>query len=434
MIFVCEIQCKDISHAKVNSGFIYGLHLAYPHKKILFYSHKSHIKEIRGILSTSKIKIKKLTHVPIYFDADKAFSLSGLAKNYLLIRKIFNQALSNNICTILFLSTSPIILFIIKVLKLQTRYKDICCTSVLHGELEDIANSTYQEPYTPNPPSNNTTASYGNFRIRIYRKIDKMRVYLTQVVGYPSRQLSSQYSLIFKRIFRTKKMMTWRHSNQYKYISLSPHVTENANKHINTDYLNFQTIIMPILFNVPTPIPNNNYIKFAVFGYGDSAMMHKMLVQLSKMKVKNRYEIRIISMDSRGTEGYPNVTCMSNGKAINRAVMENAAKDIDVFINLYDQTRHSLGCSLSIFEALSLLKPVLHLSNPGYNYFNKRKKPIGYRTENINDFVNKMTDMIEHYKSYQLAFGKFRSNMLEYREVYNIKNNLIKLEHALTYH
>ena len=50
MIVVCEPQCKSISHEKVNSGFIYGLRLAYPLETIRLYADASHIKALKEIL------------------------------------------------------------------------------------------------------------------------------------------------------------------------------------------------------------------------------------------------------------------------------------------------------------------------------------------------------------------------------------------------
>jgi hypothetical protein len=158
-----------------------------------------------------------------------------------------------------------------------------------------------------------------------------------------------------------------------------------------------------------------------------------MLTLLCKKKISKPYEIRIISMDSRGTEGFSNVRVLSQGKVLSRTQMEKAQKDIDVFINLYDKNRHRLGCSLSIFEAFSYLKPVLHLSNPGYNYFNKGGKPIGFRTENLDEFVAKMCDMIENYPWYKKKLAIFRKNMLDYRKEYNIENNLPGLRKSFTF-
>lgn len=415
MIIVCEAKCKGISHEKVNTGYIYGLLLAYPKEKILFFADTSHFKEVESILKDAKIFTKRLSHVSINFNPGKSFSIGGIIQYYLLFKKIFNKTMSLGQKKIFFLSAGPIILFTIKLLKNFEKYNNIYCTFVLHGELEDIANINYKEPYAP--------VLRNQFKFSLSRP-GVILLFIRLTLSKPFVWLTSKYSLIFKKIFRTKKMMMWRHTDQYNYISMSPHITENAKKYLDINYLNFHTITLPIVFAKPTSPPNNKYIKFAVFGYGDSSQMQKMLAILSKRKITKLYEIRIISMDSRGTEGFSNITRLSNGKVLTRKEMENAVFDIDVFINLYDKTRHKFGCSLSILEAFSYLKPVLHLSNPSYNYFNKSEKPIGYRVENLNEFVDKMVDMIENHSLYKERLRIFRNNMLEYRKEYNIENNV----------
>ncbi|OGJ37766.1 MAG: hypothetical protein A2182_03135 [Candidatus Pacebacteria bacterium RIFOXYA1_FULL_38_18] len=427
MIIVCEPQCKGVSHEKINSGFIYGLRFAYPNEKITFFSDASYFKNIKEILKIGKTRINNLSHFSISFNASKSFSIQGIFRYYFLFKKIFDKTLSFGENKIFFLSTSPIILFAIKKLKQQEKYKNICCTFVLHGELEDIANKEYKKPYLPSIPKTK------NVLAELIKHPGIVLLLARHILSSPFELLSSNYSLIFKKIFRTKKMMMWRHSEQYHYISLSPHVTKNANKYLNTKYLNFNTVIMPIIFSNPLPKPKNKYIKFAVFGYGDSGQMYKMLTKLSKKKISKPFEIKIISMDGRGTEEFQNIKHVGQGRVLTRKEMEKAAQDIDVFINLYTKNYHSLGCSLSIFEALSYLKPILHLSNPGYNYFNKPEKPIGYRCKNLDDFVDKMYDMIQNFSRHEKQLTIFRKNMLGYRKEYNIKNNLLKLKKSFTF-
>jgi hypothetical protein len=158
-----------------------------------------------------------------------------------------------------------------------------------------------------------------------------------------------------------------------------------------------------------------------------------MLLLLSRKIITKNYEIKVISMDRGGTEGFPHITYTGEGRVLSRSEMEKSLPDVDMFINLYDSYKHKLGCSGSIFEAFSYLKPVLHLSNDGYNYFNKHDKPIGYRCEDLDSFVDKMTDMIENFPKYQDKLDAFRSNMLEYRKIYSIENNLEKLKKSFTF-
>ena len=67
MIIVCEPQCKGVSHEKVNSGFIYGLRLAYPEEKIIFFAEATHLKAIQEILIKDNILINNFECRPLNF-------------------------------------------------------------------------------------------------------------------------------------------------------------------------------------------------------------------------------------------------------------------------------------------------------------------------------------------------------------------------------
>ena len=87
MIAICEPQCKGISHEKVNSGFIYGLRLAYPQEKIVFLADATHFQAIQNILENDKVLVDNYECRPIRFNADSAFSIAGTIKYYLLFTK-----------------------------------------------------------------------------------------------------------------------------------------------------------------------------------------------------------------------------------------------------------------------------------------------------------------------------------------------------------
>lgn len=437
MIIICEPQCKDISHEKVNSGFIYGLRLAYPHEKIVFFAYATHIQAIQDILENDKVSIDNFECRPIKFSIDGTFSFTGIIKYFLLFKKIFSEVLSLKVDKVFFLSNNPIILYTIKKLKQQNRFKNIYCTFVLHGELECIANVYYKAPYVPVMKHQFATPNTSGLKVAIIKLLKnrhKILPFIIKKILGPFSWVSSKYSLVFKKIFRVKKIMIWRHSDHYKYIALSPHIVKNAKDYLDTNYLNFHTIIMPTVFAKSYPPVNNQFVKFAVFGYGDYAQMNKMLTLLSTKQISKPYEIRIISVAVWGTYGFSNINRISGEKILSRKDMETYAQDIDIFINLYDNMRHRFGCSGSIFESFSYLKPVLHTSNDGYNYFfNKPEKPMGFRCENMNSFVEKMCDIIENYSLYKNDLIVFRNNMLECRKEFAIENNLDALRKSFTF-
>jgi hypothetical protein len=190
---------------------------------------------------------------------------------------------------------------------------------------------------------------------------------------------------------------------------------------------------MPIVFAEPMPPAQNEFVKFAVFGYGDSAMLYKANLLLSQKKITSPYEIRMISMDSRGTEGFPNVHRVSPGKVMPRSGMEKYARDIDIFLILYDKSRYRLSCSGSILEAISYSKPILHLNNDAVNYFDKQENPIGICCDDLEELADKMCDIINHYPAYSADLITYRENIKHLRDEISIEKLVPAIKSSFTF-
>ncbi|MFZ3383860.1 MAG: hypothetical protein WA144_08045, partial [Candidatus Methanoperedens sp.] len=331
---------------------------------------------------------------------------------------------------IFFLSFTPAILYVIKKLKQKSKFLNMKFTLVLHGSFENIANG-YDKPAELSLPIKKIKNKYIIQRIGQTKFIDLPRKARMAITPFINRFMPSQ--LIFTKLFTDRKMLLWKHSSDFKYIALSPHVIKNAVNYIDVKDLNIHTVVLPTVFAEPTSAPNNEYVKFAIFGYGNPLMLHNIVIQLSQKKLKKRYEIRIIGMDNRGTESFPNITCPSPGKVLDRSEMEKYAQDIDMFLILYDISRYQLSCSGSILESLSYTKPILHFNNDCINTFNKPENPIGICCNSLEEFVSKMEDIIENYEMYIHEFQTFRNNILKLRDECAIENSLTQLRDSFTW-
>ena len=227
--------------------------------------------------------------------------------------------------------------------------------------------------------------------------------------------------------------MAWKHTPSYRYIALSPHITRNAARYIDIQQYDFYTIILPTNFVVPTEAPINAHVKFAIFGYGDSLVLHNIAYLLTQRQIAKPWEIRVIGMDNRGTEGFVSVTCTSGGKRLERDEMELHAKDIDAFLILHDKTKYRLSCSGSILETLSMCKPIIHFDNDCINEFNKVEKPIGFRCYTLDEYINKLVDIIENYDLYQSTFADFRKNIFKVRGECAINKSMPKIMESFTW-
>ena len=432
MIIICEPQVRDISHEKVNSGFIYGLSLAYPQEAIRFYADITHIEAIKNILTHDNIILDNIEYIPIKFR--DLYSIRGMLTYYFLFKKMFSDVLETGTNKIFFLSITPTILYVIKKLKQKNKFLDMKFTFVLHGSFDNVANE-YDKPTGLSLPIKRIKNRYIvqiKYTIQMIKQmkfIDAFKVVTTQFINrfvFPWHSIST-------KLFTDRKMLLWNHSADFKYIALSPHIIINAEKYIDVKQLNVYTVILPTVFIEPSSQPNNEYVKFAIFGYGNPLMLHNILFQLSQKELKQPYEIRIIGMDNRGTSGFSNVTCPSPGKTLDRSEMEKYAEDIDVFLILYDKSRYRLSCSGSILESLSYTKPILHFDNDCINAFNKSENPIGICCNSLDEFVCEMEDIIENYESYIHEFQNFRKNILKMRNECAIENSLTQLKDSFTW-
>jgi hypothetical protein len=423
MIIICEPQCKEFSHEKVNSGFIYALRLAYPEEKLLFYAHKTHIEAIRDILYHDNAVIDNIEYMPISFQS--SFSKAGMRSYGNLFTRIFLTSLANGTDKIFFLSFSAPILYTIKKLKQKPVFANMKFALVAHRDFENIADDADPLVIHPAPPpSQKKSLSEKINRIKLHEIAAK--IYAKLHFYWDKAMTERQTAFALKYI--TKDMILWENSVDFRYIVLSPHILPNAAKYIDVNEIIIHTVFFPTIFAPVSSRPENEFVKFAIFGFGNSAMLNKVLLNLSKRSLKQKYEIRLISMDTRGTVGFENVTCPSQGKALTRNEMESYATDIDLFLILYDKYSYKVSCSGSIIESLSYMKPILHFKNDCINFFNTSDTPIGICCDNIDDYVGIMEDMINNYEPYKKKFELFRSNILKQRNKYQIQNSIESLK------
>lgn len=429
MIVICEPICRMFSHEKVNSGFIYGLRLAFPEDRIRLYADITHIEAIKMILAHDNVEIENIEYVPITLS--DSTTLRGAIHFYQLFKKIFGEVVSLGINKVFFLSYTPVLIYLIKRLKQRVTFASLKFTFVLHGDFESITGDAMMaNPLisVQNEVFNKITLSE---RIRdvkptnIPRKIFRL--------GKRLFQTCRNFRISISPWFPTKKILLWKHSPDFKYIALSEHVLGNAKKYIDTNKVDIHTVVLPTNFAAPTSEAGNRNIKFGIFGYGSSAVLREIASKLSQKGIKREYEIRIIGMDSTGLSGYPNITCPSPGKALTRIDMEKYARDIDVFMILYHKGQYRLTCSGTILEAISNSKPVLHFDNDCINSFNTTNKPIGICCTTMDEYVERVEDVITNYETYIPQFQLYRRNIMDLRKELSVKNSVPRIRNSFVW-
>ena len=326
MIAICEPECKSFSHEKFNSGFIYGLRLAYPQDKILFYADLSHIEAIKRILEQNGITIGDIEYIPIKFL--ETGSPVAFIQYSLLFYRILSDLVVLGMDKLFLLSFNSQNLYLIKRLKQRQKFSGIKFTLVCHGIFETIADERIERISLQ---SIKERAIIGRIRQAKWKRLPRKVI---NVIKGCYAALVVYWNNICLKWLPLKKILLWRQSVDFKYILLAQQSIVNVRKYIDVKGFSFHTVVLPTIFTEVASRERNEYVKFAVFGYGYPAMLQKVLSCLSSKKVNRAYEIRIIGMDNSGTEGFSNVTCPSSGKPLSRKEMEKYVSDIDIYLIL----------------------------------------------------------------------------------------------------
>lgn len=415
MIHICDLICKEMSHEKVNSGFIYGLRLAFPDEKITFYADITHINAIDEILKHDDINISNLDYHPVKISSQS--NLLYYPKCYFLIKNIFKIVRSSGDNKIFFLSFNNVILHIIKKLKLHSLFADFKFALVLHGDFEQIA-GTVNDSGVITVPTSSLTERLKRYPLSSWPE-KLIRLVLRRLLGMYQNKVTSLYS----KFLTLKELLFLHHSIDYKYIALSTHIVDNARKQLEVEKLNIHVVTMPTVFRPTEKIERSLYPKFAIFGYGNSIISHQVMTKLSKLNLSEPYEIRNIGMNNSGMEGFTNVTLTSSGNRLTRSEMEAHARDVDIFLIFHPSNTYSLSCSASIFEALSYEKPILHFNNDCINTYNTKEMPIGFSANTIEEYVDNMASIIKNYDEFLSDRNLFISNIRKLRNIYSIEKS-----------
>ena len=387
MIVICEPTCKSFSHEKINEGFLYVLNKLHNKDKILFLAHKSHWEILTQSLNNNNIDISRIEFQHINITSIPTLSILF---NLFLIFKLKNKSIKKMV----FLSTSKSLLFCLK----HTLSINVEKFFVLHGELEELRdNIVIDNKYHDRPKE------------KLHKKLLKLdfNIFYTKAKSY-FNIIDPFYHILKKYSF--KKLIEKNHDDNFHYLVISKHIFNNLKNKLNVDNFNIDYIHYPQLSYRIEKQSNNNYPKFAIFGYGDSKMLYNLNLILKEFNIQTPFEIRIIGMDNRATSSFPWVTFPSNGKTLSRKKMEVLLKDIDFNLILYTKERYSLSCSASIIEAIQYCQPIIHLENPCISYYNENES-LGYECPDLFSMANKIKEIVLSYNQEKINIENFKFNL-----------------------
>ncbi len=415
MVVIYEPLCKEFSHEKINSGFIYSFSKAFPKEKIYFYAHKSHIKSIKNILNNDNLSIDNLIYkkLPI----SRNLTLLSYFINVYNLLKLRSKLKCNEEIKLFLTSYNTLILYIIKSCKC---FSEIKFYIVLHGSFEEINSG---ELFI----KSNQVLEYQIPEKTAFKRLKninptKLTKFSVDFVGKILLKVSI-FRYLFLKKFNTKKILEWRSNKNIVFIAISKHIIINAKKILDHHKLNIKYHFYPNHFYNNNSIANNKYIKFGIFGYGDPLVLYNISKKLELTNIKNQFEIRVIGMDNSISNFFPFITTPSNGLPLSRTQMEHLVSDIDVLLILYSNQKYRLSCSATIIEALSYCKPVIYFKNDCISNFNNNVSPIGFEANSVDEFVNYMVTCINNFNLMKEKFHVFSENIMKLRNTYSIENN-----------
>ncbi|MBC7428128.1 MAG: hypothetical protein H7336_05925 [Bacteriovorax sp.] len=435
MIWVCEPLCRSFSHEKVNSGFLYSMSLAYHDEKIIFLSHKSHLKSISDILKHDNVKIENLEYREIPFK--QAGTFYSFICYFFQLYFILSSVIRSGENKIFFLSYSAPLLWIVKKLKSGfSKFQNLNFLIVLHGSFENINTEVVAQSA---PVFNGTVNAIGPGN-RLSSKLRKVastspkniiKKIINRITDYLVRVMSF-WPQISESLFIEKNIVGFNNAG-FRYLALSPYIIENAYKILDPRHIDIRYIYMPIVFAKEKVEINNKHLKVATFGYGNSKKLSEVSNYISNSREIFSFEIRVIGMDNRETEGFSFVSTPCLGRPPSREEMESLAKDIDFFIILYDKHKYRLSCSGSIYEALSYRKPIIYLDNECINFYNVEAGVIGINCENTKEIAETILKLSDNFEESRIMINAFIQNIDLVREKVRIENNFRLLKEAYTF-
>lgn len=392
----------------------------------------SHVRAIQNILKHDGLRIQNLKYKEFSFRPKN--SLYSFLCSFVQMYEMLSEVVRSKENRIFFLSYSAPILWILK--KYQrtfAQFKDLHFLLVLHASFEKICpprSFNNSSPVQADRDERGGTSS----KIKKAMALGFVAVFKKVLHRFNSAftEMTTVWPKVSEAIFVEKSILESDNSG-FRYLALSPHIVQNAYQVLDRSKIDIHSIYLPTVFRNEEGNNRNTTLKVAVFGYGNSTRLSEVAHHIAAATKVYNFEIRIIGMDDRGTQGFSFISKPSPGKALKREDMESLATDIDFFLILYEDNRYRLSCSASVFESLSYRKPIIHLSNECMNFFNSDDCPIGIKCADTLEVARVIIDLANNYSAGLSRRDLFLRNIELLRERLSIENNYKSLQKALTF-
>lgn len=426
MIFVCEPTCRGSDHERVNSGFAAALARANPEQAVRLYAERGHCRAVEDSLFRDNVRVGNLQ-----FETWSLPRFAGRASQpgYLrMFRQVFGDAVQEGVDKIYVLSFDLEALWAIKQLKRRANFRHLKFALVVHGLFESIVDGDGLGKIAypiRELPHRSLVSKLGRASPR------ELPGMLSRGLRAAAMRLPVVRSRFGPSGWVLRDLIEMDHSSDFRYVLLAPHATRNAARYLAPPRFDLFTVTMPVHLMPPSPAPQNDHAKIAVYGNADALAIHNIGRALETKRPRARYEIRIIGGNHFGAEGLSNMTRVGRwGTKLTRQEMEASARDIDVFLILNDRTKYRVTCSGVLFEALSLMKPMIYFESECFNQFDTEETPIGVRCHSFEQCVDTLIEFIDTHAEQQPRLERFRQGILRRREALSCEESAVAVKRS----
>jgi hypothetical protein len=347
MVTFLELECRGITHEKINLGFI--LKALDFSNRIRFIAHESHIKTIKNQLQ--EIEKQKIDFITIELP-EKHYKISSIWYYYKTFKKLEN--IINESEKLIFLSFFSWSLIGLNLFLKLNQIKIKSVFFICHGVQENI------------------------FSLRKFKRFKKF---------IKPKNLHVFFTEIAYNLFKSKK---------FYFIFLSRHIESNFIKLFsNSIRINFLTINIPYKFDYFDLKKVSENLNFGTVGKGDIDSTYKLLLRHPEINFKV-----VSAINSKILSKFPNCKFFYQNERLDRNQINSEMKEIDYLIFFYSKESYTLSISGAFVDAINYLKPIIFLKNECISYYNDIYN-IGIECKNLEHLIRTINSK-ELQKNYSL--------------------------------
>lgn len=360
VIVVCEPQCWDFEHSRLNASLVETVLLAFPGARILFLSEASHASRVRALLATrSSGMLSRIEWRAAAIPPRHAPGRRRARAEWLLIGQALSAAAGSSAHFLLFTSATETGLALLK-LRLLARPAPFPVLAILHGLLAAIVPGVRRKPLAP---------------------LRGMRL-----------------------VFRLPQPRALR------YVALGESILESLKEIHPRAARHTVAFELPFTWTVHT-LPDPPAVPPVVFGYfgvsGGRGKGFDGFVRLARALGEEFPAARFMMVGHLSTDAdrarYAGAPGDFPPRPLSPEEYAARAREVTYAVSLTDPSVYRVGASTSFLDALASVRPGIYLRNAYLDFCFRRMGDIGYLCESPEEVLARMRDVLREFPAVRYA-------------------------------